>query len=69
MANLKTITEVDVTNFPQVAEFVGQVITPTEWYKAINGEKFTVGSPDEAEKAEATDVDEALVKKVAKKSK
>lgn len=75
MANLKTITEVDAINFPQVAEFVGEVITGAEWHKAISGEKFTVGAPKEdapkadAEDADATEVADAPVKKVAKKSK
>lgn len=72
MANLKTITEVDAINFPQVAEFVGEVITGAEWHKAISGEKFTVGAPKEdapAEDAEATEVADAPIKKVAKKNK
>lgn len=74
MANIKTITEADAINFPVVADFVGQPITSTEWYKAISGEKFKVGVEKEeateevAEDAEGSE-EATEVKKVAKKSK
>jgi hypothetical protein len=74
MANIKTITEADAINFPVVADFVGQAITSTEWYKAISGEKFKVGVEKDAEEVDEsevsnTEVADAPVKKVAKKSK
>lgn len=70
MANIKTITEADAINFPVVADFVGQAITSTEWYKAISGEKFKVGVEEEvAEEATDETTEGEGTKKVAKKSK
>jgi len=46
----KIISDVDASNFPVLADFVGKRILATEYYKALDGKDFDIIN----EEAEAT---------------
>jgi len=67
----KIISDVDASNFPVLADFVGKRILATEYYKALDGKDFDIINEEaEATREEGdTTVEEATKVEAPKKAK